>query len=325
MEGINKLFCGGDVKNTGVCECYFDPQLITGALLVPLKTVLSKTQLSDANIQSTLEALAYADLKSSRIFPAGEFVAITNNSESPTRQTFGYGPIRTVREGNYDWTLQFYKGGVSLSNALRSFNGLIGKYGVIFIESQNHLIGTSRKMVNGQFGMAPIPLEDLYTLPWGPSDGSNVANYQMQFTFKPIYINENIAFKKVDTTAYLLSELKGFEDMALEILDVAGNQLTVGIASGCGSSDLAETYATELANKNAWVAKDADGSNQPITSVTAVPNVNGQAAFTVQLTTGVWEDGDTITLVKPSILSGTYGITGYEAGTATVDFTESSS
>jgi len=322
MEGINKIFCGTDVRNTGVCDCYFDPQLITGAILVPLKTIFTNEQLKDINIQATLENLAFADSKGQRIFPMGDFVGITLNSEDPTRQTFGYGSSRTVREGNYDWTLQFYKGGVNLSNALRTFNGLIGKYGVIFIESQNYLIGTSKKLANGQYGMAPIPLEDLYTRPWAPSDGTNVASYQTQYVFKPIYINQNIAFKKVDTSAYLLSELKGLEDFALEIIEVDGATLTVGAASGCGSTDLYEEYADELAVAAAWIAKDEDGANLAIASVVKNDAAGG---WNVTLTSGVWEDGDTLTLVAPSVLDGTYGISGYEAGTVTVEFAESSS
>lgn len=322
MEGINKIFCGTDVKNTGICDCYFDPQLITGAILAPLKTTLTNEQLKDINIQATLEGLAWLDSKTSRFFPMGEFVGITLNSEDPTRQTFGYGSSRTVREGNYDWTLQFYKGGVNLSNALRTFNGLIGKYGVIFIESQNNLIGTSRKLANGQYGLAPIPLEDLYTRPWAPSDGTNVAAYQTQFVFKPIYINENIAFKKVDTSAYLLSELKGLEDFDLEILEVNGNTLTVGAASGCGSTDLYEEYADELAVTGAWITKDVDGN--PL-ALSAVNKNDAAGGWDLVLSAGVWEDGDTATLVAPSVLSGTYGISGYEADTVTVDFTESSS
>lgn len=297
-EGLNKIFCGTDVKNTGVCECFFDPKLITGAILVPRSRVFTSTELLDANIRSTLMAATLTS-KGSRIFPIQNFVNITPNTEDPTRQTFGYGSIRTVREGNYDWLFQFYQGGLNLSNALRTFNGLTGKYGIIFVESQNHLIGTSRQDANGNWGLAGVPMEDIYTRPWNPSDGSNTAAYQVQLTFKPAYINENIAFKKVDVSKFMLSELSGLEDIKLTIQEVDGATVTILADSDCGSTDLFEEFADELNLAGAWQALDVDGN--PLT-LTVAKN-NAASGWDLTLTTGVWEDEDTISLVSPEQLA----------------------
>src|SRR5678810_1434335 len=105
------------------------------------------------------------------------------------------------------------KGGVNLSNSLRSYNGLTNKYAVIFIENQNHLLGTTRKDVNGDNGLAGIPLEVLYTYPWKANDGSNLASYRIKFNFLPLYINENISFKKVSVSSYVLQELVGLQNI----------------------------------------------------------------------------------------------------------------
>jgi hypothetical protein len=314
MEGLNKIFCGSDVKNTGVCECFFDPKLITGAIFVPKNKVFTSAELLDGSIAATLLAATLA-AKASRIFPFQGFVNITPNTEDPTRQTFGYGSISTVREGNYDWLFQFVQGGLNLSNALRTFNGLTGKYAVIFIESQNTLIGTSKLDADGNYGLAGIPMEDIYTRPWSPSDGSNVSVYATQLTFKPAYINENIAFKKVATSSYLLSELAGIEDIILELVEVDGSDATVRADSDCGSTDLFDLYATELANEEAWIVKDADGELKTVSSVTANA---GPKNWTVTTSTP-YEDGDTIQLAAPAVLAAPpVSITGYESNILTV-------
>lgn len=320
MEGLNKIFCGADVKNTGICECYFDPKLITGAILVPKGKVFTSDELLDANIQETLEA-ATKTVKNARIFPFGPFEAITNNTEAPVQQTFGYGTIKVVREGKYLLAFQFINGGLNLSNALRTFNGLIGKYAVIFIESQNTLIGTSRKDVNGEWGLAGVPLSDLYTSPWAPSDGSNVTNYTIQFTFEPVYINEKIAFKRVSVDEYLLSELHGLEDVHLEILeggDEGGTEVTVGAYSDCGSVDMFDLYEDEFEELTAWLIKDIDGNPKTISSITANTALKG---WDIVISGGTFEDGDTITWAASTVLEEPpINVEGYEADTITLDF-----
>lgn len=320
MEGLNKIFCGADVKNTGICECYFDPKLITGAILVPKGRVYSPDELTDLLIQTTLETDVRA-AKASRIFPFQPFEQVTDGTEAPTKQTFGYGGSVTIREGKVVWLFQFINGGLNLSNALRTFNHLIGKYSVIFLESMNTFIGTSRKTAAGVWGLAGVPQIDIYTKPFGISDGSNVSNYGIEFTFDPVYINEKIAFKRVSIDSYLLAELVGLEDIKLSLL--AGtegeDEITVGAETDCGSTDVFDLYDTELAQAAAWSVKDSAGVVKAIDSVTANATLKG---WDIVLTgPEVFEDGDTITLVAPSVLSvPPISIIGYEADTLTLDF-----
>lgn len=320
MEGLNKIFCGADVKNTGICECYFDPKLITGAMFVPKNKVFTSAELADALIQTTLETAVRA-VKSSRIFPFQPFEQVTDGTEAAVKQTFGYGGSVNIREGKVVWLFQFINGGLNLSNALRTFNHLIGKYNVIFIESQNTLIGTSRKDVTGAWGLAGVPMIDIYTKPWGISDGANVSNYGIEFIFDPVYVNEKIAFKRVSIDSYLLSELMGLED--IKLIDLAGDEgnaaHTVGAETDCGSTDVYDLYADELAQAIAWIVKDAAGATKAIASVTKDPALKG---WIIALTgPAVFADGDTIQLAAPSILSvPPISVSGYEADTLTLDF-----
>lgn len=319
MEGLNKIFCGSDVKNTGICECFFDPALITGAIFVPLKKVFTEAELADLLIQTTLETAGMA-VKTDRIFPFGPFEAITDNTEDPTRQTFGYGTVKTVREGKYNWQFQYINGGLNLSNALRTFNGLTGKYGVIWIESKNTLIGTSKKDVNGNWGLAPVPMADIYARPWRPSDGTNVTNYTIEFSFDPVYVNEKIAFKKVSIDSYLLSEFKGLEDILLTLVEAVEGETTIEVsaATDCGSTDVFDLYSAELAQAVAWLLKDSAGAEQTISGVVANADTK---TWTITRSEGTNADGDTLTLAAPSVLAvAPINVVGYEANTLTLDF-----
>lgn len=319
MEGINKIFCGSDVKNTGICECFFDPALIDGAIKVPLKKVFTEAELSDANIQATLEAAGRA-ARADRIYPFGPFENITDNTEDPTRQTFGYGTVKTVREGKYNWLFQFINGGLNLSNALRSFNGLTGKYGWVFKDSKNTLIGTSKKDINGNWGLAPVTLADYYARPWRPSDGTNVTNYGVEVSFDPVYINEKIAFKKVNIDSYLLSEFKGLEDIVLTLVEATegGTTIEVSAATDCGSTDVFDLYSAELAQAVAWLLKDSAGAEQTISGVVANADTK---TWTITRSEGVNADGDTLQLAAPSVLAAApINVVGYESNILTLDF-----
>lgn len=316
MATINAIQCGTDAKNTGICNCFLDPKLITGAILIPKTRVLSQAEIDD--IQDTLEDLTLAT-KANRIFPIQNFVSVTDNSEDPTNQTFGYGSIEPVREGNYNLVFQFRQGGLNLSNNLRSFNGLTAKYAVLFIENQNTLIGTSKADVNGADGIAGVPLEVLYTFPWKVNDGTNLASYRIQFGFRPEYVNENIAFARIDTTTYMLTELTGLEDIVLTqgTLSEANDTVLITAKTDCGSTDLYDLYADELNTATAWVVKNADGDT---ITVTVAKDADAKG-WVLTYSTDEITNNDTVTLAAPSVLAAApISVVGYEANTVTLDF-----
>lgn len=260
--GMNQIKCVTDIKNTGVCGCFFDPKLIYGGILVPKDRVFTEEELSSANIATTMNNLILAS-KAQRGFPFIVWQGITDNSEEPTIFTSGYGVPIPVREGLYNWLAEFSKGGVQLSNALRSFNGLTGKYAILLVEQTNKLIGTKKVDANGDMGTAGISLETLYTYPWAVADGTNPARYRTQLAFKPEQINEYIAFHDVDKSVFNLLTLNGLTTVNISESDFADNELTVYAVTDCGE-DMYEEYADELAQATAWVgiaASDGDSIN----------------------------------------------------------------
>lgn len=311
---INAIQCGTNVKNTGVCDCFLDPKLITGAILIPKGRVLTQAEVNA--IQATLEGLV-EDTSANRIYPIQNFVAVTDGSAEPTEQTFGYGSIEPVREGSYNLTFQYRTGGVNLSNALRSFNGLTAKYAALFIENQNILIGTKKDDATGAVGVAGVPLEVLYNFPWKVNDGTNLASYRIRFGFRPEWVNENIAFVKVATTDYMLSELVGLEDITLTInaTDEVADTVDITATTDCGSTNLYDLFADELATPTAWVVKDAAGNL--ITHTVAKNTVT--EGWTITYTTAELTDGDTIELAAPTVLAAApINVSGYESNIVTV-------
>lgn len=293
---INKLVCGDAVKNTGYCDCPIDPKLIGGGLLGPLDYVLTEDEISDANIADTMQRLILED-RDARMYPFMVFNAITDNSEDPTIFTSGYGVPEPVREGLYNWVFGFRKGGVNLSNALRSFNYLTGKYGYRFVDKDNNaLLGTVKDDINGNPGLGAVPLDTLYTFPWKPADGSNPAIYRHQVAFDPVYLNELIAFVKYDRRVINLMGLRGLETIELTLEEDNAPAYTVSAESDCGSTNIFELYSEEFSNEEAWVgiAEDDQEEINP-TGVVA----NNDETWTLTFARAV----TSISLAQPSVLA----------------------
>lgn len=311
MATINAIQCGTDVKNTGLCDCFLDPKLLVGAILIPKTRVLTQAEVTA--IQATLEGLTITT-KGNRIFPIQNFVAVTDSSEEPVEQTFGYGVIEPVREGKYNLIFQFRQGGVQLSNGIRSFNGLTAKYAVLFIESQNILIGTRKLDVDGNDGLAGIPLDVIYAFPWKVNDGTNLASYRIKFVFQPQYVNENISFAKIDTTEYLLTELAGLEDVNLTVVEIDNDTVTIKAVTECGA-DLYDDFADELAQVTAWVIRDENGD---LLTASAVVKNDGAAGWDVTFPATI-VDGSTASLAAPTVLDANpINVSGYESDVVTI-------
>lgn len=313
MNTINAIQCATNIKNTGVCDCPFDPKLIVGKIMIPKNRVLTQAEVDD--IQATLEDLVQSAI-ADRIFPVQGFVAIVDGSEEPTFQTFGYGSQVPVREGKYIWTFQFVNGGVQLSNALRSFNGN-SSYAELYIESTNKLIGTSKLDANGQPGLAGVPQEGgyPYTYPWKANDGTNTTQYRTQSVFQPQYVNENIAFVDIPPTTYLLSELEGLQQVNLVVVETDDtlDVVTIKAYDACGE-DLYDQFADELEEITAWVGTQ-DGADI-VHTVAANDTLKGWdiSYTTLDLTAGdIWE------LASPEILAAApITMPGYASGTVLV-------
>lgn len=254
MSVLNNIVCNSNTSNVGVCDCFFDPKEIIGFILVPKGTSFSDSQLADGFIATNLHNLVNAPAKADRGFPVTVLVGLTDSSEEPVTQTFGYGKSETVREGIIKWLFMFRKGGVNLSNSLRSFNGKQAKYEIMLIDASNTLIGTKVLNASQVVALGGIPLDRLYTNPWKVNDGANLAAFRTNVEFEPVYINENLAFRTIDPAVLLLRSLEGLIDIDVTSgASATSTTATVKLMSGCGE-DLYDEYADEFANAGSGTA-----------------------------------------------------------------------
>lgn len=276
MANLNQIVCTNKVANTGFGNCFLDPANIIGGFIVPNGFLLDAASLAD--LQVSIELATKEAIKLNRAFPIGNFVAMTDNSEDKTVQTFAYGGKKVVKEGDYDWSFQFTEGGVCLQKALRSFNSN-GSWSVIFYDANFVLYGTTGPDANALYG---IPLKVLWTSPWKPNDGSNSTVYTIQTVFEPRFINEELAY--VQAGSYL-DDLKGYQDIILKARTwvEATGALNITAYSRCGTN-LYDLYPTELGAVAAFKANNAfTGNAITITSVTANPATK---SFDVVIATG---------------------------------------
>lgn len=264
MGNLNTLQCGSDIKNTGFGTCILDFKAISGAFIVPRSLEFDAAEIAD--LRQTLTDAAMAD-KGERIYPFHGFEAITDNTEDPTFQTMASGRQTMIKEGNYNWVMQFIDGGLCLSNKLRSFNN--GAWAALFYDQEFKLFGYRSVKSTGEEVLKGVPLDNFYTYPWKANDWSNVSQYRTLFGFKPGYINEGIGFVVSD---FPLSEIQGVKDVVLNVttpLTLAG-AVVVSAQVSCGGDDMHSQFGTELAAVGAWKATNkTTGAAIPIATVTA--------------------------------------------------------
>jgi hypothetical protein len=259
MSILNKRDCAIAGANTGYGDCFINLQNIVGGILVPTGRVYTEAELASAD---TLLAAIEADIlaaASLRAYPMGTYVGITDNTEAPTRQTFGYGGIATVKEGFYNLSFQFIEGGLCLSNSLRKFNS--SNKAVILWDNNGVLAGW--KVGTGLKG---IPLEMFYQSAQKLNDGSNVTAYITDLVFQKPYLNELIGF--VQMSIGDLNALRGLQNIVL--YETTGSNLPIlkiKAKTGCNGFDLYDTYSSELADDALWTAVNDNGEPIAITSV----------------------------------------------------------
>jgi hypothetical protein len=210
MPTIDNIFASLAPANVGIGKAQFDPKLIKGALIVPKGFTITAANL--ATLQTVLQNAALANGKSARIYPIANFVETKDGSEKVVEQTFGYGAKVVVRDGVYTWSFQFVNGGKTLNDALRTFNG--SSWDVFFVDVKNVLMGTAYVDSTGAKGLKAIPLIQLYTQPFALNDGKKLAEYIIDFTFDPKYLNENGHYI-ADAGFDILDNIQGLQDVAL--------------------------------------------------------------------------------------------------------------
>lgn len=261
---LNSVNCASAFANVGIGRCSFTPREIVGAILVSASFVITP---SDAeNLQAFLESEAKTPIKAIRILPIHNFVGITDSSEEPVRQTFGYGSNRTLRDGNYNWELQFVDGGLCLLTSLQALNGQ--KVYVIFYDAGGNLIGTKKDN-----GLGGIPVDDFWANKWGVADGTNPANLSLYFSFKPEYINQRLAFVQATQDAnFDFDAITGLQDVNITVISATANSVKVKVADKCSGDDtFSDMFGVEIAADTGFEATSVTGSDQTVSAVAYDP------------------------------------------------------
>lgn len=312
MSIRNKINCATRVRNVGVGKCSLHIKEVRGEILVPKGwKIPASALLSQAAFRAYLEAAIIADDPLQRIYPVKGFAALTDNSEEVVVQTLAYGQQLVVRDGNVNWTFQYYDGGICLSNALRSFNG--ADYDTLFWDSQNILFGTTIAEADGSFSVGGVPQDMLYALPWTANDGANVSMYRIAHSFQPAYINERIGYVQAE---FNLADLNGLKNISLVPVSSAAGVITFQALTGCDGENMYSAYSADLADELLYTAVNAEtGALIAIDTVTA-----GAAAAQTFILTLDTADPDypttadglvTISMVGPTALAAA-GIEGFE-------------
>ena len=302
---VNNIYAALTPANTGIGQAQFDPKLIKGVLIVPKGYALTAAQV--ATLQTKLQNDAMNDSKSSRIYPINFFVETKDGSENAVEQSFAYGAKVIVRDGFYTWSFQWIQGGKTLSDALRTFNG--ANWNIFLVDANDVLLGTINPA--DPLGIASIPLVQMYTVPFKLNDGKKIAEYSVQFTFDPKYLNElgaviaNAGFSILDT-------ITGLQNAALSMTTALTKVFNVTVQTPQGLN-LGGQYGSVsgLAQAALWTATDTAGA---ALTVSAVAYNASTQTFTVTLASTNYVVGHTIliNLVGPTELA-TGGVPGFES------------
>lgn len=296
---LNQKICLAGGANTGFGDCYFNPANIVGMILTPRGATITEADTQD--FAAFLNTKFIDADPSQRWYPVSGFVGITDNTEDPTIESFGYGGKAVVREGDYDWTLRFTKGGICLLKALRKFNGTDKE--AFFVDGDGNLLGTT---VAGT--MQSVALTLLYTMPWKVNDGSTSTNYGIRTSFRPKPVNEDLAFLDMAEMGIVFSSFQGLQNVSLVVLDPEEAPITnVRLLSGCNRSNLYEDAETVLVDEGLWTATTVSGAAVVVSTVVANATLE---AFTVTVASAA--ESYYLNLVDPEALESA-GFSGYEA------------
>jgi hypothetical protein len=266
MATLNKPLCATNYGNTGVGTCFLEPDKFIGSIQVTSDFKIAQSDVAD--LQAFLATKIHAAI-GTRIFPGPKLITLTDNTEDSTINTTDYGVKIFVKDGFYDWTFRYLKGGVQLHQELAK-NAGANKY-FLFFDKNNVLYGYS----SGGY-LKGIPVEQYLLPPWRLNSGSEAALYNQRFIIDPIYLNQgNLGFLQVD---FNLIDVVGLQDVVLTVIDQTNNVATVQVRSKISDVNLYDTFKTNLLHTAAWRFFKSSGV---LSSVTGVADNAADEAFDV--------------------------------------------
>lgn len=260
--------CLTEAGNTGVGDCYTDIGMPRVFFLVPDKATFTTEDL--ASFVAALKAAILNNIPRNRVFPIQNIVNIDDQTEKSVIQTFNTGAKAKVRPGFYDITGQWTVGGFCVLFSLLKANG----------RNKRILVGTDTGLILGTDAGDPLNPELMKGYkpalidvePYGFSDGSKKATYQIHLNYEPTQANQGIAFMDMSPLGGLsaIEELEGLQNAALsEGAATIATAITVKALTACGSADLYDDFADNLMTPDAWTLKREDtGAAVTISGVT---------------------------------------------------------
>jgi len=206
-----------------------------------------------ATVAALITAMQAAGLATglNRIFPIHKILNITDNSETPVKQTGGFGQEKYVRDGKYMWDIEFNEVGIGYWSKLRKLND-VGNLKVLLIFNDEYLVGTDDE----SDGIKGLSISAKYFHPWKISDGANPAKYVLSLSLaKPLELNEDITYIKFGQS--IEDVVKGNIDVELILVASDSTSVTIKPVTSVGKVNLFDTYAADLDAAGAWVVSKA--------------------------------------------------------------------
>lgn len=256
-------------------SCWNNIGIPRGVLIGPLNTAFDASTL--AALKTALEAALMDNDPNQRIYPLQNIVVPTDQTPEPNMVTFaGNGQQVVASENARSLTFQWYDGGYCLLRALRTANGQTR--GIMIIDSFGQLICTDA-------GGNDVKFISAYTwakqFKWAMTT-SEVTAYNYFTSFETSQVDDAgviIDFKAGNAGGLgYLSGLQGLFNVAIsEAAAPSSTTVTVkAVVTGCGSTDLYDLYADDLAKPGAWkVTNAANGGTIVVSAVTKSTGTHG--------------------------------------------------
>ena len=308
MNIINvKSDCLSNLGNTGVGACWNDLGIILYAMEAPLGVPIPATTVQA--FQTAVAAAILNDNKNLRIRPIGGITKIERSGGEPI--TFTEETTQNEIVSGFSFVkliLSYRKGGLCLSNALQTGNST--NNGWLFADDKATVWAAASDVADSVEAI-PATFSALPAIP--PTQPSEVAQYRFQLNIDPFYMNKGIALidtKPIGGKRYLDS-LNGLLDVTLSFPAArALGVIKVKAKTSCGTVDLYDQFADELAVIGAWSFKNADtGADVAILSAAKDTVNNG---WTVTLTPNTYALAGYLSLAGPTELDA-LDVSGYES------------
>lgn len=277
--------CLADAGNTGFGQCFTDFGMPRGVLFTPKGKIYSLADI--ATLKAALEADILADIPKNRLYPLNNIINITDQSEKTVYQKFNTGAQARVRYGFYNLTLQWTIGGFCVLYALLKANGQNKPF--LIYTDRGFLIGTDAGTVDNEQQFTGLQANIADANMFGFSDGSKVSEYTLTLDFEPTQINQNVAFADFSNDGGLsyLNGLNGLQNVTLnQLVAPTSTVVKVGAVTACGTVNLHDEFASELAKPAAWVVKNAAGGTITVSAVADDPT-DGGWSLTLASATGL--------------------------------------